>query len=246
MANTLLPGDFVLVNLSAYKINTPREVPFIGLHLKYFSLFNTGKPELNDLVLIQFPPFYSRISAHGSSGLIKRIIALPGDTLQIINKQIYVNGKEIVLPVSSNRNFNDVKSAEKEDERIFFKGSGWNSDNYGPLVVPSAGDTIIINNENIKIWQNLIVLEHEAKVVRTEGSVITIEGKPARNYIVQKDQYFVMGDNFNNSYDSRYFGFINEDMILGRVMFIYWSVDESRSDGSFFSKVRWDRIFNGF
>ncbi|UCH66675.1 MAG: signal peptidase I [Ignavibacterium sp.] len=243
MANSLLPGDFIIVNLAAYKIKTPAYFPILGFPIPSLNLFSTGKPEINDVVLFSFPdvhndPFYS-------TSIVKRIAAGPGDNLQIIDKRIYVNSKESELPESVLKSLNSIKPADEEDKVIYYTGSGWNNHNYGPIKIPAKGDTIQINPENIYIWKQLIVFEYEEKVVREEGSVITIEGKPVRDYIVKKDQYFVIGDNFSNSRDSRHFGFINEDMIIGKASFIYWSVNRIKSSGSIFSGIRWDRMFSG-
>ncbi len=243
MANTLLSGDFIIVNLAAYKINLPAQIPLLGFPFYQLDLFNTGNPKINDLVVFRSPSFYSDSNSYYSTNLIKRIVAGPGDTLQIINKKIFVNGSEINLPATVNRSYKDVKIKGKEDKGIFYDGSGWNSDNYGPIIIPDKGDTIQINPANINAWKQLIVFEYMRKVVREEGSVITIEDKHVREYIIQKKQYFVMGDNFNNSRDSRYFGFINEDMILGKAMFIYYSITKNIYASSFLSRIRWERLF---
>ena len=245
MANTLYPGDFIIVNIAAYKFSTPRQIPILGLSIPSLNIFNTGEPEINDLIVFKFPEINSGDAVFNTSNIVKRIVALPGDTLQIINKKIFVNGKEIKLPETVRRSFNIIKLAGEEDEGIFYSGTGWNSDNYGPVRVPAVGDTLNISTDNIDVWKRLIVYEYEEKVVRKEGSVITIAGKPVRNYVVKKNHYFVIGDNFNNSRDSRYFGFVNEDMILGKAMFIYLSIDNAKSGNGFFSGIRWNRIFKG-
>lgn len=243
MANTLYPGDFIFVNIAAYKFSTPRQIPILGISIPSLNIFNTGDPEINDLIVFKFPDINSGDDVFHTSNIIKRIIALPGDTLEIINKKIFVNGKEIKLPKTARCSFNIIKPAGKEDEGIFYRGTGWNSDNYGPVRVPAEGDTININSENIDVWKPLIVYEYEEKVVRKEGSVVTIADKPVRHYVVKKNHYFVIGDKFNNSRDSRYFGFVNEDMILGKAMFIYLSIDNTKSEDGFFSRIRWNRIF---
>jgi len=242
MVNTLLPGDFIIVNLAAYKINLPAQIPLLGIPFYQLDLFDTGTPKISDLVVFRFPSFYSDKDSYYGTNLIKRIVAGPGDTLQIINKKIFVNGSEINLPATVSRSYKDIKIKGKEDEGIFYYGSGWNSDNYGPIVIPAKGDTIQINPGNINIWKQLIVYEYMRKVVREEGSVITIDDKHVREYVIQKRQYFLIGDNFNNSRDSKYFGFINEDMILGKVMFIYWSISKNIYARSFLSRIRWDRL----
>ncbi|MCH8032236.1 MAG: signal peptidase I [Bacteroidetes bacterium] len=245
MADTLYPGDFIIVNLAAYKLNTPREIPILGLSIPSINIFDTGKPEINDLIVFKFPVINSDDAVYNNINLIKRIVALPGDTLQIINKKIFINRKEINLPETARHGFENIKPKGKEDEGIFYSGTGWNSDNYGPVRVPAMEDTIKFNTDIIEIWKRLIVYEYEKKVVRKEGSVITINDKPVRNYVIKKNHYFVIGDNFNNSHDSRYFGFVNEDMILGKAMFIYLSIDPAKSGSDFISKIRWKRIFRG-
>lgn len=145
MANTLLSGDFIIVNLAAYKINLPAQIPLLGIPFYQLNLFNTGTPKINDIVVFRFPSFYSDRNSYYGTNLIKRIVAGPGDTLQIINKKIFVNGSEIKLPAAANRSYKDIKIKGKEDEGIFYDGSGWNSDNYGPIIIPDKGDTIPIN-----------------------------------------------------------------------------------------------------
>jgi len=245
MADTLYPGDFIIVNLSAYNLNTPRQIPILGLSIPSVNIFSTGKSEINDLIVFKFPAINSEDGVYSNINLIKRIVALPGDTLQIINKKIFINGKKINLPKTVRLSFENIKPKGKEDEGIFYSGTGWNSDNYGPVIVPGVGDTVNINTNNIEIWKRLIVYEYEEKVVRKEGSVITIDDEPVRNYVIRKNHYFVIGDNFNNSRDSRYFGLVNEDMILGKAMFIYLSIDPAKSGSDFISKIRWKRIFKG-
>ena len=245
MADTLLPGDFIIVNLAAYKITTPATIPIVGIPFYSINLFNTGTPGLNDLVLINFPDSYSGEFSNSGTNIIKRIVAGPVDTLQITGKKIFVNSVELKLPLTIKRSFDQIKPSGAEDNEIFYEASGWNSDNYGPLIVPSRGDTIQITADNIRVWKHLIVHEYKEKVVREEGSVITINGKPVREYVIKKEHYFVIGDNFNNSRDSRYFGFINEDMIVGNVMFIYWSMSPENNN-SLISRIRWERIFKGF
>lgn len=245
MADTLYPGDFIIINTAAYTFSTPRQIPILGISIPSVNILNTSKPEINDLIVFKFPTINSGDAAYNNINLIKRIVALPGDTMQIINKKIFINGKKINLPETVRRSFENIKPTGQEDEGIFYGGTGWNSDNYGPVRVPAVGDTININTDNIDVWKQLIVYEYEEKIVRKEGSVITIDDKPVRKYVVTKNHYFVIGDNFNNSRDSRYFGFVNEDMILGKAMFIYLSIDSVKTARDFISKIRWERIFKG-
>ena len=95
-------------------------------------------------------------------------------------------------------------------------------------------------------WQNTIVLDHGSNNLREEGSVVTLDNMPIREYIFKHDHYFVIGDNMDVSHDSRYFGLVNDEMIIGKVLFIYWSMDPSKiAEGplGFLSGIRTNRMF---
>jgi len=246
MENTLLPGDFIIVNEIAYNISTPKEVPLVGLRIPYTKIIDTGKPGLKDLVVFEFPSGFTVDSSLNNSKFIKRVIAGPGDTLQIIDKEFYVNGELLKLP-------NTIKILEKtlrrgwvKEDGIYPPGEKWNRDNYGPIVVPSNGDTIKITPKNFERWQSVIVMDYGERALLLEGSVITLSGKPITEYVTTQDHYFVIGDNIDVSLDSRYFGFITDNMIIGKAMFIYWSINPEKSAPGplgFLSAIRSNRIF---
>jgi len=244
MSNTLLPGDFIIVNQFAYRLGTPRSIPLLGIVIPFATLLEFSKPKINDVVVIAFPSNF-HLGTYSNKMIVKRIVAGPGDTLQILNRKIYVNRKRLIVSGTAKVDYRNIKPDGKEGVGIFSKGSGWNNDNYGPIRIPAKGDVIDLKINNIDKWKSLIVNEIGERAVRIEGSVITIKDKPAREYIVKNEHYFVMGDDYDNSMDSRYLGFINEDMILGKAMFIYFSIDPGKSWGDFISKIRWKRIFKG-
>ncbi len=246
MENTLLPGDFIVVNKFAYKFSTPHELPLINFPIPHTELFSTGMPGINNLVVFEFPKGFYSDSLMENSKFIKRIVACPHDTLQIINKEFFVNGKKIELPSTINYSKENLRGGWVKEEGIYPPGSKWNRDNYGPIVIPAKGDTIHITPNNFERWQSVIVMDFGLRSLILEGSVITLNGKPLNEYVLTQDHYFVIGDNLDVSMDSRYFGFITEKMIIGKAMFIYWSVNQNKvAPGplGFLSAIRSNRIF---
>lgn len=249
MENTLQPGDFIFANKFAYEIATPREIPIANLHIPQYKLFEVGKPEINDVVIFEFPQGFENDPIRGGSKYVKRLIAGPHDTLKITNGEIFVNGTAIELPSTyKNPNYADDKEVMK-DEAIYPPEAKWNRDSYGPIIIPAKGDTIMIAPENFERWQSVIVMDHGERSLLSEGTIVTLDGKAIFEYVLKQDHYFVIGDNFEESMDSRHFGFITDNMIIGKALFIYWSYDSEKvAPGplGFLSAIRADRIFKGF
>jgi len=115
----------------------------------------------------------------------------------------------------------------------------WNEDNYGPLWIPAKGVTVKLNMSNICFYEHLIDI-YEDNDLRVADSTIYINGMPADSYTFRMDYYFMMGDNRHNSADSRYWGFVPEDHIIGKPKFIWLSIDKE-SKG--LKKIRFERFF---
>lgn len=116
----------------------------------------------------------------------------------------------------------------------------WNEDNFGPLWIPSEGATISINDSTLQLYGKTIVLYDHNDDARIEKGKLFIDGKAVTTYTFNQNYYFMMGDNRHNSLDSRFWGFVPEDHIVGKAFFIWLSLDR---DESFFNKVRWGRFF---
>lgn len=243
MKDTLLEGDFILVNKTAYDISTPHQIPFLGGKLTRMKIFSLSKPKSNDVVAFDIPLEFYNPSSENYSVLIKRIIGLPGDTLEIKNREVFINKNKLRNPDYLHINFSENQSTNV-DEKLFPYNKNWTIDDYGPVVIPKKGMTVELNPKNISLWQNAINIDFGEKVMSVEGTVINLKGKPIREYTFEKDYYFVLGDNRENSLDSRYFGYVPEEWIIGKAFMIYWSKIPVQSNGIFdyFNSIRFSRL----
>lgn len=118
----------------------------------------------------------------------------------------------------------------------------WTVDNYGPIWIPAKGKTITLNENNLPIYERCIGVYEGNKLNVKENGDIYINGVKTNLYIFKLDYYWMMGDNRHNSADSRYWGFVPEDHIVGKPIFIWLSLDKDRS--WFDGKIRWNRMFS--
>jgi signal peptidase I len=116
----------------------------------------------------------------------------------------------------------------------------FNKDYFGPIVIPKAGTTIELNSDVLPLYHRLITV-YEGHTLEVNGEDIVIDGAVATTYTFQMDYFFMMGDNRDNSADSRFWGFVPEDHIVGKAVFIWFSLDNAQS---WFSKIRWSRLFS--
>ena len=118
--------------------------------------------------------------------------------------------------------------------------SDWTEDNFGPINIPYKGQVLDLNVKNLPMYERLIEI-YERNELKVEDNEIYINGQATSSYEVKMDYYWMMGDNRHNSQDSRFWGFVPEDHIVGKAVFIWMSLDPNKS---LFSKIRWDRVFN--
>lgn len=226
---------------------------------------------------------------------IKRCIGIPGDTLQIIDDVVHINGKELISPgvrqfkfiVTTNgdpinpkrleklrvteevrtvgRNQYEITLTEKALEEIkgysnvlsivrsnaprdnwapyifpYDSAYKWNEDNYGPLVIPRKGMTVPINLTNLPLYERIIDV-FENNDLDIAGNKIYINGEEKSSYTFKMDYYWMMGDNRHNSADSRFWGYVPEDHVVGKAVFVWLSLDKNKP--LFGGKVRWNKLF---
>ena len=129
------------------------------------------------------------------------------------------------------------------DPEVFpFNGNGWSRDEFGPLWIPCKGATVELTAENLPLYERIIRdYEHNTLEI-TDGAVI-INGEQTKEYTFKQDYYFMMGDNRHNSLDSRYWGFVPEDHIVGTPAIIWLSTDGNKT---FPQSIRWRRFLKTF
>lgn len=206
MSQTLLAGDYLLVNKFIYGARTPEKIAYIPLPQIRFPRLSSIRN--GDIIVFDFPGEPNEVLPLHHQFLVKRCIGLPGDTVEIANANLIVNG------------YRAPYSFSQFDTVPFF------------AVVPYRGMKIHIDSATIKRWG--VFIQREGSSVAAGDGKISIDEAETSLYTVRNNYYFVVGDNAKNSYDSRHWGFVPEENIIGKAMMIYWSKDENG--------IRWERI----
>ena len=115
----------------------------------------------------------------------------------------------------------------------------WTRDNYGPIYLPKKGDCLLITPSNYAVYER-VIRNYEGNEVMLQDGVVYINGVESNSYTFKMDYYFMMGDNRHQSADSRYWGFVPEDHIVGQPVFVWLSLNKDK--GWFDGRIRWDRF----
>lgn len=244
MEKTLLVGDFLLVNKFIYGATTPRSIPFTDTRIPYFSIPSLREPHRGDVVVFDFPGYRDEPQSKEVVNYIKRLVGEPGDTILIRNRVLYVNHQFVQNAPDALIDQTSIHDTNMVDPRIFPRGSRWNEDNYGPIVVPKKGDVIKINDDNFDMWRTFIIREGHNCRIASDGKVF-VDELPVSEYLIEKNYFFMMGDHRTNSLDSRFWGFMPRENIVGEAMMIYWSWNPDIPFGRFgdlWDSIRWSRI----
>ena len=235
MENEVMTGDLLFVNKFIYGGTSPRNIPFTNVRLPWFRIPGFRDVERGDVIVFVFPGYRDEVAPEDFTFYLKRCVALPGDTLQVIKRVLYVNGKVAPVPRNIHFSYPRLVSGIGVNDQIFPKGAQWNEDNYGPIVIPKKGMIIHLDQASIEGWETFIRREGHAVAVR--NNQVEIDGKQATEYTVQRDYLFGMGDHRDNSLDSRYWGFIPRENLVGTPLVVYWSWDTDIPIYNIFSKL---------
>lgn len=245
MENTLFSGDYVIVNKLSYGPKTPERIPFTSIEISVVHLPAFSEVERNEILVFEYPNIVPNEISEEKSNYIKRCIGLPGDTVSIISRSLYVNGNQLENPATLKFIRSKSKFLGVPNKSIFPENAEWNEDNYGPILIPKEGATVKINNRNIERWKDIIRFENHDKEVAVENNLIKINSKAISEYQFKRNYYFFLGDNRDESFDSRYWGFVPEENIIGKPIIVYWSVENqvnTKNIETLWNSIRWTRI----
>ncbi len=307
MENTIKIGDALFVDKMSYGVRvpfTPIGIPFSEFinrkafvdkaRLPYMRLPGWRDLKANDIVVFNYPTDSAFSAIDRKDAYVKRLVGMPGDTIEFDDAVLKVNGKPFIpkkdswvqhsyliiskIPFSAQlmyetyglldgtdfvvigrsenqysyifkaltqqmaeefkKNPNVISVEQKitpkgqKDERFYRDGKidstytifpldkNWNQDNYGPLYIPKKGDVVKLDKNTITEYYN-IIKNYEHNDLKIEGDKILINGKETRQYEIKQDYFFMIGDNRNQSLDARFFGFVPEENIIGRPIFVW-------------------------
>lgn len=302
MTNTLFPNDVILVNKLKYGPNLPQspyEIPWVNI---YYYLKDSSKEavqkkrwqpkRLSGISNIKQGDIVVFKRRDGGTFMVKRCVAVAGNSFAIVNGNIYTNNKLYPVPehirnryafkIKNTRAFyKDIDSfnitthvySQKSDaiwklaelsyleaEKLmhlnsidsfhlkiadapirskmfpWYQEKNWTLDNYGSIIIPKQGMKISLTNDTFNLYKEIIE-NYENTTIKKQKEVFFVDGKIITSYTFKKNYYFMMGDNRNDSQDSRYIGLIPEEKIVGKVSCILFSNKDDR--------FQWNRLFKG-
>jgi signal peptidase I len=311
MEDSMLPGDYVWVNKLSYGPRFPQTImalpftknkfPFTRstpsylnwLELPYFRLPGYTHIKHNDVVVFNYPA-EDGIPVDKKTNFVKRCIGLPGDTLVLRDKTVFINGKEAErLPslkysyevransdtlgihlyhamhiseggmISEDNTYSFLLTKSEADSiskmadvysvksislpystNTLFPGGEyflWSRDNYGPIIIPKKNMTIHLSTDSLAIYERIIE-SYEHHTLEAHNDSIFIDNKYTTHFTFKMNYYFMMGDNRDNSEDSRYWGFVPEDHIIGKASLVLFSIQQQGR--SLWHRINWRRFFS--
>jgi signal peptidase I len=231
MEPTLIPGDYILVNKMIYgtrlvqlrKFCSEKETEFIRIRA-------LQKIKIGDVVIFNWPDYFTLNDPFPNifgSAIVKRCYCVPGGTVQIKNNK----GNEL------GRN-SDLVLDTKADLFPHDLTLNWTLSDYGPLYVPAKEHSMILSKKNILWYKD--ILRFESPNIKIKDSTLVFDNKEIFQYTFRHNYYFMMGDNFYNSQDSRFWGFVPDENIIGKAALVLFSFNP---DEKGFKKIHFERFF---
>jgi signal peptidase I len=221
-----IPGDIIEIKDGQVYVNDKAQNPIAGVQYDY--IVTTNGVAINRKTLEEIG--ISRSDQQAFNGT-QFLFPMTDEQVKKIEKLSNVTSVKRVNMAAGNRDHNIFPFSEKYP---------WNVDNFGPLQIPKKGQTVNLNTDNLPLYHRIIEA-YEGHSLDVKDSTIYIDGKVATQYTFGMDYYWMMGDNRHNSADSRYWGFVPEDHIVGKAVFIWLSLDKEKS---FPANIRWKRLFS--
>lgn len=243
MEPTLLIGDNIIVS----KITPgPRIYNIINAVHKKVNIkrINIKHIKRNDIIVFNYPyaESWEHINFNIMKFYIKRCIGLPGDTLSIQDGYYSINGvSDVIGNQEGQREIGNLRKEHLEKAHLYYtypedSTLSWNVHNFGDLYIPKRNDILTMNRENAILYHKIIEWEQSVELEIDSLDRVLLNGEQIHQYKFQQNYYFVTGDFIINSQDSRYWGLLPEEFIIGKAWFIWKSIDpESRN-------MRWDRV----
>lgn len=243
MEPALEPGDYVLVNKlligpRLFKLTDALD----GKRVTIYRVPGLHSIQRNDVLVFHFPHphTWEKIEMHLLKYYVKRCIGLPGDSVWIRNGYYRIGQRADTLGNAAAQKRISQTPPEMFAQNVyrafpFDSLHSWNIRQFGPLYLPKEGDEITMNRTNYLLYKKVIEWEQQAEL-SYQDSVVYLNQKPITCYRFQKNYYFMGGDNGENSQDSRYWGLLPEEYIVGKVWKIWKSIDP------YTDEFRWDRF----
>ena len=223
-----LPGDTLTVRDGLVYINSVQQEVYPGIQLSYRVV--TSGQRINSKVLEKLGL---------NTGELYYDSTLPGYPEMPLTADMLGKVKEMSGIVSVEPNLETYPSADPYGVFPFSPDYRWTRDYFGPLWIPKKGETVELDTDNLPLYERIITAYEKNDLKVNPEGIIYINGKEAYSYTFAQDYYFMMGDNRHNSLDSRYWGFVPEDHIVGRPAVIWLSTNR---DAKFPKNIRWRRF----
>ena len=247
MAPTLMPGDRVVVNklVMGARLYTDFDFREGGQELRSMRMKGLRRLKHNDIVVFNYPQVGDHIAFKINYVYCKRCIALPGDSLSIVNGHYRCNNYEGVLGLQSEQDRLETVPDDAYDfagmaVHPFDERVGWTFKQMGPLYIPREGDIVRLTAKEGVVYKCLLEYETGKTVtVDWDTDRVLLDEKPVGRHTWQHNYYFMAGDNVHDSMDSRYWGLVPEDYIVGVVKLISYAKDKETDT------IKWERVLLG-